>query len=81
MSSDNSTLLPTQAAAATLGLNRQQFLSVIRFLGVKPICKQKLGQASRTPANFYSQKQLQSLQALATKTQALGLEPTTTDFL
>jgi len=74
-------LVPTQTAAAALGLKRQQFLSLARFLGVKPMGQQKLGKASRTPANYYSQRQLQLLRALAAKTRALGVEPVLTDLL
>ena len=65
-------LVPTQTAAAALGLKRQQFLSLARFLGVKPMGQQRLGKASRTPANMYSSEDLVLLKALEAHCQVSG---------
>ena len=81
MSSHTINLLPTFEAAAALGLKRQQFLGLARFLGMKPMGQQLLSKASHTPANLYSQRQVQLVKALAAKTQALGVESVLADLL
>jgi hypothetical protein len=64
-----------------MDLKREQFQVLARFLGLKPMGKQKLGKASRTPANLYSLRQVLLVKALAAKTQALGVESVLTDLL
>ena len=65
MSLDTSNLISTQVAADALELKRLQFLVLVRFLGMKPLGQQLLSKASHTPANLYSQRQVQLVKALA----------------
>jgi hypothetical protein len=51
--------LTTEESAHYLGLKRQEFLVLKRFLGIQPCGKTRL--TGKTPANFYSSKDIHYL--------------------
>jgi hypothetical protein len=64
--------LSTDEAAKRLGMKRQQFQVLVRFLGLRPAVQKRLG-ASRTPVNLYDADAIGLLEQLARRCRYEGV--------
>ncbi len=65
--------LSTEEAARRLGLKRQQFQVLARFLGIEPVDRRRLSTA-RTPANLYDPAEIRALGWFSKLCRLRGIE-------
>jgi hypothetical protein len=68
----SSRLLSTEEAAKRLGMKRQQFQVLARFLGLRPAVRRRVA-ASRTPVNLYASDTIELLERLARRCRDEGV--------